>query len=433
MKRLVWFLLSAAAALIGVLIVACEKHKDPFSANNNQPVISVFRFRADPDLPPNTFQDSLRFKSGKTFRLQLQYDDREFSSSDTRKLQAIFSFETGSGKITNDKFGKPSADGLTFDEAPGTFSDDLLFTPDAPGRITLRLQLFDGVKLSGTAQATATFFENLKPTPVFTFTLRNQTQPYKVEFDPRASLDRDGNIAKAKFIWSFGDNSPDSVGLGPSIITHDYTLAGQYRVSLKIIDDEGKPDSTEQFVTTNNQSPQAALRITPTSGKVPLEIDYTATNSFDPDGSISSYQIFFGDGETSQSATGKHIFQNDANYRVTLIVKDNLGLSDTTNVPVLVSTPPVPVLKIEVKPPDYRIPLSLTVSGKDSRDPHPGGSIIEYLIVVTNESTSAQRSFPQDSVTTTLTDPARYRISLRVTNNRGLSDLAQTVISVGLP
>ncbi|MGH7600059.1 MAG: PKD domain-containing protein [bacterium] len=432
MKRLVWFLTSVAAALIGVLIVACEKHKDPFSANNNQPLISVFRFRADPDLPPNTFQDSLRFKPGKTFRLQLQYDDREFSSSDTRKLQAIFSFENGSGKITNDKFGKPSADGLRFDEAPGTFSDDLLFTPAAPGRITLRLQLFDGVKLSGTQQATATFFENLKPTPVFAFTLRNQTQPYKVEFDPRGSLDRDGNVAKAKFIWNFGDNSSDSVGLGPSIITHDYKLAGQYRVRLKIIDDESKPDSTEQFVTTNNQPPQAALRITPTSGKVPLEIDYTATNSFDPDGTISSYQIFFGDGETSQDPIGKHAFKNDGNYQVMLIVKDNLGLADTTNVPVRVSTPPIAALKIDPES-GGKIPLDLTVSGKASSDPHPNGSITAYLIVITNVTTNAQRSFPQDSVTTKLTEPAYYRISLTVTNNRGLTNVAEKVIPAGLP
>ncbi|MCI0693576.1 PKD domain-containing protein [candidate division KSB1 bacterium] len=431
MKRLVWFLISSAAALIAVLIVACEKHKDPFSANNNQPLISVFRFRADPDLPPNTFQDSLRFKPGKTFRLQLQYDDREFSSSDTRKLQARFSFETGSGKITNDKFGKPSADGLTFDEAPGTFSDDLLFTPDAPGRITLRLQLFDGVKLSGTAQASATIFENLAPLPAFTVRLLNQTNPYEVEFNPERSIDRDGTIAK--FIWTFGDNSKADTVLNNSIITHKYLLAGQYRVRLRAIDNESKIDSTEQLVTTNNQPPQAALRITPTSGKVPLEIDYTATGSFDPDGSISSYQIFFGDGETSQDSIGKHTYKNDGNYQVMLIVKDNLGLADTTTVPVRVSTPPIAVLKIEANPPDYRIPLSLTVSGKDSHDPHPGGSIIAYLIVVTNEDINAQRSFPQDSVTTLLTDKGHYRITLTVTNNRGLTGRAEKVIPVGLP
>lgn len=430
MKRIAWLLIIIAAAAIGMLIVACEKHKDPFSAQNNQPVISIFRFRSDPDLPLNAFQDSLRFKSGKTYRLQLQYEDREFSNSDTRKLQAIFSFESGSGKISHDKFGKPNADGLRFDEAPGKFSDDLLFTPDTSGVIRIRLQLFDGVKLSGTQQASATFFENLKPLPAFTVRLVNQTNPYEVEFNPSRSIDRDGTIAK--FIWTFGDNSKADTVLNNSIITHKYLLAGQYRVRLRAIDNEGKVDSTEQLVTTNNQPPQAALRITPTSGKVPLEIDYTATNSFDPDGNISSYQIFFGDGETSQNATGKHTFQNDANYQVMLIVKDNLGLADTTNVPVRVSTPPIAVLRIT---PDTGgpIPLRLTVNGKDSRDPHPGGSITTYRITITNVSTSAQMVFPQDSVTTLLTQPANYLVALEVTNNRGLTSRAEKVVPAGLP
>lgn len=430
MKRLVWFLTSAAAALIGVLIVACEKHKDPFSAQNDQPLISVFRFKADPDLPVNAFQDSLRFKLGKTFRLQLQYDDPEFSGSDTRKLQARFSFERGSGKISHDKFSKPTADGLTFDEAPGTFSDDLLFTPDAPGLIQLRLQLFDGVKLSATAQASATVFENLKPAPAFTVRLLNQTNPYEVEFNPSLSTDRDGSITK--FIWTFGDNSKADTILNNSIITHKYLQAGQYRVRLRAIDNESKVDSIEQFVTTNNQPPQAALRITPPSGKVPLDIDYTATGSFDPDGTISSYEILFGDGETSRSAAGKHTYRNDANYQVMLIVKDNLGLADTTIVGVRVSTPPIAVLKINPEE-GGKIPLSLTVSGKGSHDPHPGGSISVYRITITNVSTSAQQIFPQDSVSTTLTSPAFYRISLEVTNNRGLTSLAEKVIPAGLP
>jgi len=430
MKRFVWFLLSAATALIGVLIVACEKHKDPFSAQNNQPLISVFRFRSDPELPSNTFADSLRFKPGKTFRLQLQYEDREFSSSDTRKLQARFSFESGSGKISHDKFSKPAADGLTFDEAPGTFSDDLLFTPDAPGLIQLRLQLFDGVKLSATAQASATVFVNLAPLPAFTVRLLNQTNPYEVEFNPSLSIDRDGTITR--FIWTFGDNSKAETVLNNSLITHKYLQAGQYRVRLRAIDNESKIDSVEQFVTTNNQPPQAALRITPTSGKVPLDIDYTATGSFDPDGTISSYEILFGDGETSRNAAGKHTYRNDANYQVMLIVKDNLGLADTTNVVVRVSTPPIAVLKITPEA-GGPIPLRLTVSGRDSYDPHPGGSISAYRITITNVTTSAQQIFPQDSVSTLLTSPANYRISLEVTNNRGLTTLAEKVIPAGLP
>ncbi len=394
---------------------------------NTQPVIEIFRFKPDPDLSPYTFPDSLKFKHGKTYRLQLVYDDQEINNSDTRRLQARFSFESGSGKISHAMFCKPSADGLMFDEAPGKFNGDLLFTPDAPGMIRLQLQLIDGIKLSETKQASATFFEDLKPLPAFTLRLFNLTNPYEVEFNPERSQDCDGTIAK--FIWTFGDNSKPEMVLSNSRITHRYQRAGQYRVRLRVIDDEGLADSTEQLVTTNNQRPQAALRITPTSGDVPLEIAYTATGSFDPDGSIYSYQVFFDDGETSQIAAGKHIFKNDANYQVMLIVKDNLGLADTANVPVFVSTPPIAILKITPEA-GGPIPLKLTINGKDSRDPHPGGSISAYEITITNLDTREQQTFPQDFVATTLTSQANYHISLKVTNNRNLSHLAEKVIPV---
>ncbi len=430
MKKSLLLLLALLMVGAAVLIVACEKHKDPFSAQNVKPAIADFRFKPDPNLP-NIGADSLKFKARTSYKLFLKYDDREFSNSSTRKLQATFFFESGSGKISNDQFSKPSADGLSFGEAPGSFDGDLLFVPDAPGVVRVKLQLSDGVKTSETPQASVTFFENLKPIPSFTIRLRNQTNPYDVEFDPARSRDRDGTIAK--FIWTYGDNSKADTILNNSIITHKFTQSGQYRVRLKTVDNESKADSLEQLVTTANQPPQAALRITPTtSGSVPFDIDYTATSSFDPDGTISSYQIFFGDGETSQSATGRHTFKNDGNYQVILIIKDNLGLADTTNVPVRVSTPPIAALKITPES-GGPIPLRLVVSGKNSRDPHPAGSITAYRITITNVANNSQQVFPQDSVSTLLTTPANYLINLRVTNNRGLFSETERVIPAGLP
>jgi PKD repeat protein len=431
MKRFVLPIMAASALATVILIAACEKHKDPFSAQNLKPVIADFRFKPDPNLP-NIRSDSLKFKAGASYKLYLKYEDREFSSSTTKKLQALFSFESGSGKISHDQFTKPSDDGLRFGEVPGKFDDDLLFTPDAPGVVRLRLQLSDGVKSSETQQASVTFFENLKPVPAFTVRLLTQTNPYVVEFNPERSQDRDGDINKATFIWSFGDNSEPITNIGKTLITHPYKNAGQYRVRLRIIDEESKADSTEQLVTTANQPPVAALRITPTSGKVPLEIDYTATGSFDPDGMISSYQLFFGDGEASQNATGKHIYKTDANYQVILIVKDNLGLADTANVSVRVSTPPIAVMKITPES-GGPVPLRLVINGKDSRDPHPGGSITAYRITLTNLATNAQQLFPQDSVSTLITSPANYLIALEVTNIRGLTSRAEKVVPAGLP
>jgi hypothetical protein len=431
MKRFVLPMRLASALAAVILIAACEKHKDPFSAQNVKPVIADFRFKPDPNLP-NIRPDSLKFKAGATYVLHLEYEDREFSNSPTKKLQARFSFENGGGKISHDQFNKPSADGLAFEEVPGKFNSDLLFLPNAPGLVRLKLQLSDGVKSSETQQASVTFFENLKPAPAFTIRLLTQTNPYRVEFNPERSQDRDGDITKATFIWSFGDNSKADTVLGRSIITHEYGRAGQYRVRLRIVDDESKADSTEQLVTTANQPPVAALRITPTSGKVPLEIDYTATGSFDPDGMISSYQLFFGDGEASQNASGKHIYKTDANYQVILIVKDNLGLADTANVSVRVSTPPIAMMKITPES-GGPVPLRLVINGKDSRDPHPGGSITAYRITLTNLATNAQQFFPQDSVSTLITSPANYLIALEVTNIRGLTSRAEKVVPAGLP
>jgi PKD repeat protein len=262
--------------------------------------------------------------------------------------------------------------------------------------------------------------------------LLNQTNPYEVEFNPESSQDRDGDVAKTKFIWNFGDNTKADTVLGRSLITHKYAFSGQYRVRLRAIDEEGKADSTEQLVTTSNQQPRAALQITPRSGSVPLEIDYTTTGSFDPDGTISSYQILFGDGDTSPNPAGKHIFRTDANYQVVAIVKDHLGLADTATATVSVSTPPIAALKMNPES-GGPIPLRLMVSGKDSYDPHPGGSITAYRITITNVSTNAEQVFPQDSITTLLTAPAYYRISLSVTNNRNLTRVAEKVIPAGLP
>jgi PKD repeat protein len=430
MKRFIFSLIAASAFFLVILIVACETHKDPFSANNVQPVIVDFRFRSDNVLLPLGRTDSLKFKAGETYRLHLQYEDPEFSDSPDRKLQAQFSFESGGGKIRHDQFLKPSDDGLTFGEVPGKFNDDLFFTPDTTGIVRMQLQLSDGVKVSDASQISVTFFPNLGPIASFAVEVRSQTNPYEVRFDPTRSRDRDGTIEK--FIWTFGDNSAAETVLNISPITHKYTQAGQFRVRLKAIDDEGEADSTEQLVTTANQPPVAALQLFPQSGSVPLLVEYTAAGSFDPDGSISSYQVLFGDGGTAQTETGKHTYLTDKNYQAVLIVKDNFGLADTARVPVQVSTPPIAALKIDPAS-GGPIPLRLTVSGKDSYDPHPSGEINTYLITITNLSNNARLNFPQDSVTTLLTAPANYLIALEVTNNRNLTSRAEKVIPAGLP
>jgi PKD repeat protein len=72
--------------------------------------------------------------------------------------------------------------------------------------------------------------------------------------------------------------------------------------------------------------------------------------SYDPDGSIVSYDWDFGDGQTSAAQNPAHAYAAAGNYTASLVVFDNLGLSGQTTVNVTV-TPvglPPPWLDIDV-------------------------------------------------------------------------------------
>jgi PKD repeat protein len=396
MRRITFFI-SLLVVVAVIFIVACESHKDPFSAKNTPPQISSFFFKPDPNLP-RISSDSLKFKTGETYLLHLEYTDAEFGGSTDKTLEAHFRFINGSGQISHDQFRNPSREGdeLIFGQVPSRFNGDLLFTPDTSGRVQIDFRLSDGVKTSdaGVNVVSVVFFENLAPIPAFTSRPLTQVNPYRLEFNPDASQDRDGDITKAQFIWMFGDNSSPETVLGKSVITHEYALAGQYRARLRIIDDEGKADSTEQFVTTVNQPPVAALSVTCLSancqigpspaditGAAPLRINYDARGSSDPDGpnnKVASFQISFGDGGTAQQDSGTYTYARDGNYRVVLTVKDHLGLASNTERLIQVATPPV--AKLTVTPRQGSFPLRCTIDASESQDPFGGELSFQVFI-----------------------------------------------------
>ena len=175
--------------------LSCEKHKDPFSANNTAPVIQTFQFKPDLNLPDASLRadsDSLKFEADREYAISLIYGDEEFRNSTDQTLRAIFEFVTGSGEIKSDVFSNPSDDGLSFDMPP-TFSGDIFLIPNKSGRVELKLTISDGVKDSESKNAFTIFFPNLKPIVRFTITPRNQQNPpYQINFDASGSVDRDG-------------------------------------------------------------------------------------------------------------------------------------------------------------------------------------------------------------------------------------------------
>lgn len=71
------------------------------------------------------------------------------------------------------------------------------------------------------------------PTATFTITPEQPVVGETITFDATASIDPDGTIVK--WVWDFGD---ENTGTGETF-NHTYTLAGDYIVKLKVVDDHG--------------------------------------------------------------------------------------------------------------------------------------------------------------------------------------------------
>jgi len=86
-----------------------------------------------------------------------------------------------------------------------------------------------------------------------------------------------------------------------------------------------------------NQSPIASFTASPTSGVVPLEVFFNASNSYDPDGTIMSYTWDFKDGNTGSGKVVNHTFNSTGNYDVKLTVTDNKGATDSTTKTIIIN------------------------------------------------------------------------------------------------
>src|SRR5690606_13203801 len=149
---------------------------------------------------------------------------------------------------------------------------------------------------------------NATPIAVISAEPTSGTTPLKVTFSAAGSDDPDGTIVEYR--WDFGDGTPVVVDTAGDDVQHTYTEGGTFTATLTVRDDGGKTQSatTEITATTANDPPVAVIGAEPTYGKAPLDVQFTGSGSFDPDGTIESYEWDFGDGTGSTEADPSHLF-----------------------------------------------------------------------------------------------------------------------------
>jgi PKD repeat protein len=118
---------------------------------------------------------------------------------------------------------------------------------------------------------------------------------------------------------------------------------GPHALTIKGWDSAGRNFSKTLNVTAVNQPPAAALSLSASSILVGGSITASAAASSDPDGSIASTTINFGDGTSVAGPSAAHQYKAAGTYQITATVTDNLGAASSTSTTITVKPPFVTV------------------------------------------------------------------------------------------
>ncbi|MCH7701692.1 MAG: PKD domain-containing protein [Planctomycetes bacterium] len=246
-----------------------------------------------------------------------------------------------------------------------------------PGEYTVALTVIDNAGQRTTLTITVVI-SGADPVASFTATPTSGQAPLTVDFDASASSDSDGVIVA--YAWDPGDGSGPFGGV---TLGYTYETGGTFTATLTVDDNDGNSGSMsiDIEVQAANQVPLAVLAATPLTGFEPLTVEFDATGSSDPDGTIVTYQWDFGDdSDLGAGASTSHDYTTAGTYTAELTVTDNEGATASTPVDITVEvTNLTPTAMIGADPTSGTAPLTVTFDAAGSSDPEDGADDLKYL------------------------------------------------------
>jgi PKD repeat protein len=142
--------------------------------------------------------------------------------------------------------------------------------------------------------------------------------PLKVQFTDKSTN------SPTSWKWSFGDGTY-STAKNPA---HTYSKVGKYTVSLTAKNTKGSNTvkKSNYIVVNILKPPVAAFSASPTSGKIPLKVQFTDRSTNNP----TSWKWSFGDGTYSTTKNPAHTYSKAGKYTISLTVKNAKGSSTKT-------------------------------------------------------------------------------------------------------
>lgn len=173
--------------------------------------------------------------------------------------------------------------------------------------------------------------------------------------------------------WHFGDGN---VAVGQRV-THSYTDYGEYVIGLRVTDAQGKVGIQSRSLSIASRLPVVVFTFSPKQPNQFETVSFDASESFDPDGEIVSYQWDFdGDGvidtETSEPIA-VHEFDSGGRFTPRLYAVDDLSQRAMRDRTVDVNAVPVAQFQISSFEPLELELVTLTDLSHDS-----DGTIVQW-------------------------------------------------------
>jgi PKD repeat protein len=112
---------------------------------------------------------------------------------------------------------------------------------------------------------------------------------------------------------------------------------GQHNLTVQAWDASGAVFKNTQIINVVDQPPLAKLAVSPSNAVAPATVNASTSGSYDPDGSIASTTIDFGDGTVVSGASATHVYSKAGLYIVKATVTDNVGGAATATQTITVN------------------------------------------------------------------------------------------------
>ncbi len=159
--------------------------------------------------------------------------------------------------------------------------------------------------------------------------------------------------------WNFGDANT-SIAQNP---THTYANAGTYTVALTATGPGGPDTNTKlNYITVSELPPVAGFSGTPTTGILPLTVNFTDMTS----GVVTGWSWSFGDATTSMLQNPSHTYATAGTYNVSLTSTGSGGSDTDTKIGYITVSEPAPVADFTGTPTTGDAPLTVAFNDVSS-------------------------------------------------------------------